>query len=414
MGVVCCVRIDLFKAVLGFQNSTPLLCFQQGRKAGAFPPPPPVGQHMIRRETDMKKRFPAFFLALALCLGLAVPALAVEGDTSAQLYTWISEDFPYVGQNLECKMRALNEARTSYSEAKDWSGTVDVIPTHEYFYVGVYELAKDEENGILIMAYTDHDGDGVYDQRLFQTEVGTKNISVLPIPENGTYKTTGPVAVTPNAISILGFDKVEDGDYAFSAARLHEFFGDNTLIYFLSETSKSVLGCVLLSAGAFDDVPGRGWYSDTVAWAADKGITTGTGDNIFEPGSDCTQSQILTFLWRAEGKPEAAKAAPVTVEEWYQDAINWAYDKGMIDSSFKGDEPCERAIAVDYIWQAKGKPSAQVSNFTDMEGYENYAKAVDWANEKKITTGVGGGMFDPGSVCNRAQIATFLYRAYNN
>ena len=357
----------------------------------------------------MKKQFPAFFLALALCLGLAVPAFAA--DTSAEFYTYISEDFPYVNQNLVYKVRKLNQDYT-YDEVADWNDTLPVVPTHEYFRVGVYDLAKDEENDILMTAFTDHDGDGVYDQRLFQAQEGGKSAAVLPIPENGAYAPTGLVASTVNAVMIPGFGKVENGDYAFSAARLHEFFGNNTVIFFVLGTSEKVLGGVVLSAGAFDDVPGLGWYSDTVAWAADKKITTGVAENEFAPGADCTQSQILTFLWRAEGKPKAAKA-PVTVEEWYQDAINWAYEKGMIDSSFKGDEPCTRATAVHYIWQAKGEPSAAASNFTDMKGYENYAKAVDWANEKKITTGVGDGMFAPGGVCNRAYIATFLYRAYN-
>lgn len=371
----------------------------------------------------MKKQFPAFFLALVLCLGLAVPAFAADANTSAELYTWISEDFPYAYHNLECKTRAVDDAN-KYGKAQDYAGSFQVVPTSEYFRVGVCKLAESEEAAIAIQAWSDPDGDGVYDQRLFRehTEKDTykgKEVDVivgadvLPIPEDGAYKTESDIVSSAPAIVLPGFEKVGDGDYAFSADRLHELFGDNTLIFFFSRNGgETNLGSVLLSAGAFDDVPGLGWYSDTVAWASDKGIALGTGDGIFEPGTDCTQSQILTFLWRAEGKPEAAKA-PVTVEEWYQDAINWAYEKGMIDNSFKGGEPCTRAAAVQYIWQAKGEPSAAASNFTDMKGYEDYAKAVDWANEKKVTTGVGGGMFDPGSICNRAQIATFLFRAYH-
>ena len=361
----------------------------------------------------MKKRFPAFFLALALCLGLAVPAFAA--DTSAEGYTWISEDFPYAHADLKYQARTVNDAY-KLVEAGELSGTFSVVPTSEYFRVGVYNLAEAEEGAIIIQAYSDPDGDGVYDQRIFQTKKDAKGsitgVTVLPLPEDGAYKTTSDVISYAPAIVIPGFEKVGDGDYAFSADRLHELFGDNTLVFFISLNGEESVGAVLLSAGVFDDVPGLGWYADTVAWAADKKITTGVAENEFAPGADCTQSQILTFLWRAEGKPKAAKA-PVTVEEWYQDAINWAYEKGMIDSSFKSGDPCTRATAVHYIWQAKGEPSAAASNFTDMKGYENYAKAVDWANEKKVTTGVGGGMFDPGSVCNRAQIATFLYRAYN-
>lgn len=397
--------------------------FPAGAKGGGTVPPPPVGQHIDKERNKhektipVKKRFPAFFLALALCLGLAAPAFAANAGTSAETYTWISEDFPYVYHNLECRTRAVDNAY-KYGEAQDYSVSLQVVPTSEYFQVGVYNLAEAEEGAIIIGAYSDPDGDGVYDQRLFQAKKDAggsiTGVTVLPLPEDGVYKTTSDVITYAPAIVIPGFEKVGDGDYAFSADRLHELLGDNTLIFFISLNGEEILGSVLLSAGAFDDVPGLRWYSDTVAWASDKGIALGTGDGIFEPGTDCTQSQILTFLWRAERKPQAAKA-PVTVEEWYQDAINWAYEKGMIDDSFDGSKPCTRSAAVSYIWQAFDKPTAKASSFTDVDANAAYAKAVDWAVEKGITKGDGSeDTFAPDKVCTRGQIATFLYRAYHN
>ncbi len=355
----------------------------------------------------MKKRFPAFFLALALCLGLAVPAFAAGDDTSAQIYTLPSAGGLSVIHDLKCKTRALNKDYT-YGKAEDYNNKVAVVPAHENYLVGVDGLAKNEENEILIMALTDHDGDGVYDQRLFNLDLKKSEVGVLPLPENGTYETADPVKTTVSAVEISGFDKQEDGDYAFSAARLHEFFGDNTLIFFSSKGN--TMGCVLLSAGSFDDVPDLGWYSDPVSWAAEKGITTGVGDGEFTPGDDCTHIQILTFLSRAAGNTKAGDYDWATEQLMVMD---WAKGKGMIDDSFNAQKSCTRAEAVNYIWQAKDKPSAQPSSFKDMKGYEQYAKAVDWANEANVTKGAGGGMFDPGSVCNRAYIVTFLYRAYN-
>lgn len=269
-----------------------------------------------------------------------------------------------------------------------------VVPTSEYFRVGVYNLAEEEHTAIQMFAYSDPDGDGVYDLRLFQehTEKVTLengevveavvSADVLPFPEGGAYKTTNNVAACTHAIAISGFEKVEDGDYAFSAARLYELFGDNTFIVFM--LGDNYLGGVLLSAGAFDDVPGLGWYSEPIAWAADKGIAAGIGDGDFGPGGDCTHIQILTFLSRAAGNTNAADYNWATEQIM---VIKWAKEKGMIGESFDSGKPCTRAEAVNYIWQAKGEPSAAASNFTDMEGYENYAKAVDWANEKKLLPG---------------------------
>ena len=42
-----------------------------------------------------------------------------------------------------------------------------------------------------------------------------------------------------------------------------------------------------------------------------------------------------------------------------------------------------------------------------------YYNAVRWAVENGITTGMGDGTFGVATDCNRAQIVTFLYRAYN-
>lgn len=369
----------------------------------------------------MKKRFLSLVLALALCLGLAVPAFAANAGTSAEAYAWISEDFPYVSHDLKCQTRSVDDAN-KYGEAQDYTGSFPVVPTSEYFQVGVYNLAEDEEYTIAIQAWSDPDGDGVYDQRLFRahTEKDTYEgkevdvlvgVDVLPIPKDGAYETASDIVSTAPPTVIPGFEKVDEGDYAFSADRLHELFGDNTLIFFISRNSGEVLGSVLLSAGAFDDVPGLGWYSDTVAWAAEKGIAAGTGDGIFEPGSDCTHMQILTFLSRAAGN---TKAADYGWAEEQKLVVEWATEKGMIGEGFEAGKPCTRAEAVNYIWQAFDKPSAAASSFKDMEGYESYAKAVDWAAEKGVTKGSGGGVFDPGKICNRAEIVTFLWRAYNN
>ena len=52
------------------------------------------------------------------------------------------------------------------------------------------------------------------------------------------------------------------------------------------------------------------------------------------------------------------------------------------------------------------------ASFTDVSADSYYAQAVSWAVENGITTGVGGGHFDPTATCTRAQIAAFLWRLY--
>jgi len=51
---------------------------------------------------------------------------------------------------------------------------------------------------------------------------------------------------------------------------------------------------------AFTDVPDDAYYAKPVAWAAAKGIATGTGEGTFSPDTACTRGQIVTFLYRAK------------------------------------------------------------------------------------------------------------------
>lgn len=161
-------------------------------------------------------------------------------------------------------------------------------------------------------------------------------------------------------------------------------------------------------APAFTDVPD--WCAGAANWAAKQNIAQGYGDEVFGPDDLCSEVQILTFLWRAAGKPQAA-ASPFTVEEYYQGAVDWACEKGLIDTSFRPGADCTRAGAVTYIWQAFGSPDAAKSAFTDVPAGANYV-AVSWAVETGITNGFPGNVFNPGDTCTRGQIVTFLHRAY--
>ena len=58
-------------------------------------------------------------------------------------------------------------------------------------------------------------------------------------------------------------------------------------------------GSPLAGSSAFDDVAANAYYAKAVAWAAENGITSGTGSGKFSPGADCTRGQIVTLLYRA-------------------------------------------------------------------------------------------------------------------
>lgn len=169
-----------------------------------------------------------------------------------------------------------------------------------------------------------------------------------------------------------------------------------------------------IPAVSFTDVPS--WCANAVNWAVGKEITNGTGNNRFSPSNLCRHAEILTFLWRAAGKPKSSAALPVDITgrkvDWAADALRWAAEKGLVDGSLDPTAPCTRADAVIYIWKAFGRSAAAASSFTDVPAGADYAAAVNWAVANGITNGTGGGRFSPDKVCNRGEIVTFLHRAY--
>ena len=169
----------------------------------------------------------------------------------------------------------------------------------------------------------------------------------------------------------------------------------------------------------FRDVPVDAYYYDAVKWAAEKGITTGQANGLFGSDRSCTRAQIITFLWRAAGSPVvnyAMEMGDVSADAYYAEAVRWALSRGITSGTgggaFSPDDACTRAQAVTLLARALSAKAGSAANFTDVPADAYYAQAVSWAVENGITTGVGGGRFDPNATCTRAQIATFLYRLY--
>ena len=170
------------------------------------------------------------------------------------------------------------------------------------------------------------------------------------------------------------------------------------------------------AAGSFTDVKEDDYFAQSVQWAVEKNITSGTSKTTFSPKQNCTVAQILTFLYRANGSPKPAGASPftdVTSGDYFADAAAWAYEKGIVSgAAFAGNTPCTRSMAVTYMWKAAGSPGAKSAGFTDVPAGADYAQAVAWAVEHGITAGTSATTFSPDRICSRGQIVTFLYRVY--
>ena len=253
-----------------------------------------------------------------------------------------------------------------------------------------------------------------------KTENGTVTVS----PKNASAGSTVTITVKPDSGYVLETISVTDkngndlkltdkgnGKYTFTmpASKVEikaTFMEDNSVLNF------------------FYDVPNDAYYYEAVKWAAENGITGGVGNSLFAPNHPCTRAQIVTFLWRAAGSPVVNYLMPFTdVDEgaYYAEAVRWAASTGIVtgqtETTFGTDSVCTRAQAAAMIYrcaqaQGKGFTGAWMFHlpFTDVPEWAY--ESVAWCYMNSVTTGVSETSFAPGNDCTRAQIVTFLWRAF--
>ena len=175
-------------------------------------------------------------------------------------------------------------------------------------------------------------------------------------------------------------------------------------------------------ANPFKDVFEPDYFFDSVKWAILNGVTNGVSDAAFAPYDVCTRAQTVTFLWRAAGEPEPLSSICPFIDvlpgAYYYKAVLWAYEEGITlgtsQTAFSPFETVTRGQVVTFLWRYEGKPAATAVNpFSDVAANAYYYDAVLWAVEKGITDGVTPATFNPLDPCLRGQIVTFLYRDLN-
>lgn len=112
----------------------------------------------------------------------------------------------------------------------------------------------------------------------------------------------------------------------------------------------------------FADVPTDAYYYNAVLWAVENGITGGTSATTFSPDAPCSRGQIVAFLWRSKQSPMVAAENPfmdVNAADYYHDAVLWAAENGITGgtgaNTFSPDAPCTRAQIVTFLYRALHK-----------------------------------------------------------
>jgi|GEM_PF-5524017 len=159
----------------------------------------------------------------------------------------------------------------------------------------------------------------------------------------------------------------------------------------------------------FSDVYESDYYADAVAWALAQDITNGIGGGRFGPAQTLSRCQAVTFLWRAKGRPAPKSRenpfSDVKSGEYYYDAVLWAVENGITNGieggKFGVDDDVTRGQMITFLWRTEGRP--------DDTGGAWYEAAENWANANGLLDGTAV-RYSTDGLCPRSDVVYYLWR----
>ena len=384
----------------------------------------------------MSKKMLSLALALVLCLGLTLPACAAEKtdssvnaagsttvtDTGGKTHT-LSNPVLYTmsGSDIE-NVAALFGDALMYAE--EYCSDIDVIYAVAPGTVVTAPEGMGYQYGANIsVAWTGNRfvgggaGDGPLGYLAYDLG-GTETSKYM----EGVFSDFTILGCTPE--SELSEEVLTNGyDFDTDKIAFYVVTEDTKTNPFASATTPSTPETPETpSKTAFTDVAAGAYYEEAVAWAVAEGITSGTTATTFSPNDTCTFSQILTFLWRANGSPEPTIQNPfsnITETAYFYKPLLWAVEQKLIGSdTYEDGWPCTRGMTVFFMWKASGAEfdqgafEKQLFDDVPLEDSNTFVQPVYWALKNGVTSGTSATTFSPEATVTRAQAVTFLYRAF--
>ena len=172
----------------------------------------------------------------------------------------------------------------------------------------------------------------------------------------------------------------------------------------------------------YTDVSQNAWYYASVEYVSSNGIMNGYADGTFRLGQRLSRAHLAQLLYNLEGRPQVSAARYTDTEDgaWYESAISWATDAGILtgyaDGSIRPNAFITRQQLAAMLYRYARYTGRDVSLRADLDGYADAAQispyaleAMQWANAAGIINGSGEALL-PGSTATRAQTAAMLTR----
>ena len=295
-------------------------------------------------------------------------------------------------------------------------------------YDGRYEDNNETEipaQGVKWMYFTADDSIAKVDQngRIEGVSEGTTTVTALLVPADSVFDGTGYVSDYPTlpkeAIRTYSFE-VEVTKAQGSST------GSGTSVPTKPEPTTPPEPVNPPESG-FTDVEQSAWYSSAVEYVFDNGIMVGLSDTEFAPDADITRAMFATIVYRISGEQATASSCQfddVADGMWYTEAIAWCAEKGIVlgvsDTEYDPDGVITREQMcamlkryIDYTGAEYERVNDRVT-FTDADSISAYAaEAVDEMAGYGIIHGRDTGEFDPKSGTTRAECATVVMNFMN-
>ena len=181
----------------------------------------------------------------------------------------------------------------------------------------------------------------------------------------------------------------------------------------------------------FTDVS-HSWADDGIQYCVTHQLMSGIGNDLFGPKLTTTRAQIVQILYNLEGEPKVSGTTPFTdlTQDWYQDAVLWAYQTGVVagtsSTTFAPDQPVTReqiaVILMEYMTRVlkleRTWTPADLSIFPDADSVSDWAKdaMADAVGLGLISGASNGGQtyLEPQGSATREQVATILMEFCKN
>ena len=181
----------------------------------------------------------------------------------------------------------------------------------------------------------------------------------------------------------------------------------------------------------FTDVT-KNWAYPGIQYCVTHQLMSGIGNDLFGPKLTTTRAQIVQILYNLEGEPKVSGTTPFTdlTQDWYQDAVLWAYQTGVVagtsSTTFEPDRPVTReqiaVILMEYVTRVlkleRTWTPADLSIFPDAGSVSDWAKdALADAVALGLISGASNGgqtYLEPQGSATREQVATILMEFCKN